>query len=122
MSLRDLGTGHPLEELRIGDFQKFLELVKLLFIHPADFLVGKASEHEIHLAHAAMPGAKKDSAPPRVETGARTCRSCHDEAFRFAADIVRNGGRVSLATAIAASNLQTMFWITDIPVFRLGTP
>ena len=39
--------------------------------------VGKAAEHKIHLADAAMPGAKQQPPPPRIQPFARNPASSH---------------------------------------------
>ena len=41
----------------------------------ADLRVGEAADDQVHLAHAAMPGAEQQLAPPLVQAFARSCRS-----------------------------------------------
>ena len=50
-------------------------IVELGSLSAASSRVGKAAEHEIHLADAAMPGAEQQPPPPRIQAFARPSRS-----------------------------------------------
>jgi len=74
------GTGLP-SGTRVGELVRFvaslypapldveetLEFGKLLFVHRRQMRIGEAAHDEIHLAHAATPGAKQNPPPALVE-------------------------------------------------------
>ena len=61
-----------------------LELVHLRLAHGRDMRIGEAPGDQVHLAHAAMPGAEQQPPPALgVQPIARNCRSAH----------VRNGSQ-----------------------------
>ena len=67
---RLLAADDPGERLRVGDVEQPLELGKFVVAHRRQMRVGELAHDEIHLAHAAAPGAKQNPPPPLIERGA----------------------------------------------------
>ena len=57
----------PHEDVAIRLFHQDLKLIKLAVRQTRDFSVGELAEDQVHLAHAAMPGAEMDAAAAGVE-------------------------------------------------------
>ena len=74
--------------------------------------VGKPPEDQIHLAHAAMPGAEEQLAPPRIQSLARPRRAGHRNSS-CAAHIAWMAGGVILATGRTASNIRRVAILAD---------
>lgn len=55
------------QELSVGDFEKPLILVDFIAGQGADLGIGEGAEDEVHLAHAAMPGAEQKLAAAGVQ-------------------------------------------------------
>src|SRR3569623_3591591 len=68
---RRLGTVDTGEHLLVRDIEPAFEHVHLGIAKARQLGVGKAAEHEIHLADAAMTAAEQETAPARVQTFAR---------------------------------------------------
>ena len=58
---------HPGEHLLIGDVEQALIFIELEIAQDRDLRIGKAAEHQIHFADAAMPGAKQQPPSARVQ-------------------------------------------------------
>ena len=69
---------HPGEQVRLRHVHQPLELVDLGLAQAGDMRVGEAPGDQVHLAHAAMPGAEQQAPPPLVQALARnrSFRSC----------------------------------------------
>jgi hypothetical protein len=71
-------TGNPVQQGGLsGVFQQVLEKGKIGVAHPGQFGIGEATEDEVHLAGATMPGAKKRPPPAGVQFEVGSCRSGH---------------------------------------------
>ena len=64
---RMLAADDPGERLRVGDVEQTLELGKFVFAHRRQMRIGEAAHDQIHLAHAAAPGAKQNPPPALIE-------------------------------------------------------
>src|SRR5664280_3751871 len=74
---RRLRAVHPGENLLVGNLEPGLVFIELGVAQLRDMRVGKAAEHQIHLANAAMPGAEQQPPPARVQPIARNLGSGH---------------------------------------------
>ena len=70
-----LAADDPGQHLRVGDVEQTLELGDLVVAHGRQIRVGELAHDEIHLAHAAAPGAKQNPPPALVERCAGEGRS-----------------------------------------------
>ena len=69
---RALGADDPGVELGVGRFDQPLEIVEPGVVELVDMGIGEAADDQIHLAHAAPPGAEQKLAPPLVQSFARS--------------------------------------------------
>lgn len=60
-------TGDHRQEFSVGNFEKPLILVDFLAGQGVDLGVGEGTEDQVHLTHAAMPGAEQKLAAARVQ-------------------------------------------------------
>ena len=63
-----LTADNPGERLRVGDVEETLELVKFVFVHRPQMLLGEATHDQIHLEHAPAPGTKQNPPPALIES------------------------------------------------------
>ena len=71
------GSGDDVEEIPVGQFYQRLEIGKIVIAEPCYMGIREAAEKEVHLACAAMPGAKQRPPPARIEAIAGDLRSGH---------------------------------------------
>src|ERR1035437_9619789 len=74
---RQLRAVHPGENLLVGNLEPGLVFIELGVAQLRDMRIGKAAEHQIHLANAAVPGAEQQPPPARVQPIARNIGSGH---------------------------------------------
>jgi hypothetical protein len=73
---------NPRIEFGIGHFDQVLELIELGGIQFIDASVGEAADNQIHLAHAAAPGAEQQPPPSLVQSCAGSFRhECRSHFF-----------------------------------------
>ena len=58
-------AGEPGQQVGVRQFEQLLILVEFGVGQGGDCSIGEAAEDQVHLAHAAMPGAEQQLAPPR---------------------------------------------------------
>ena len=68
----------PGEDLRVGNVEQTLELGKLRLAHGRQMGIGEPAHDQIHLAHAAPPGAEQNPPPPLIERGTAQSRAGHE--------------------------------------------
>ena len=64
---RGLGAVDPGKHLLVGNIEPGLDFGEFGVGQARQFGVGKATQHEIHLADAAMPQPEFQPPPPRIE-------------------------------------------------------
>jgi len=64
-------AGQPSENVLVWRFEETFILIELGFTECSDLRLGEAAKQKIDLAYAAMPGAKENLSPARVETSIR---------------------------------------------------
>src|SRR5450830_338996 len=74
---RHLCAIDPVKDLQIGKLEPALVFVELGVAQRCDLRVGETAEHQIHLAHAAMPGTEQQPLPARIQPIARNPGSGH---------------------------------------------
>ena len=57
---RDGSAGNPVEEVGVGAFEQCLVAVELALVEAGEVGIGKATEDEVALPSAAMPGAERE--------------------------------------------------------------
>jgi len=57
---RGSAAGNPVEEVGIGAFEQCLVKVELPVVEPGEMGIGKASEDQVALPRAAMPGPERE--------------------------------------------------------------
>lgn len=60
-------AGDHRQEFSIGDFEEHFILVDFVAGQGADLGIGEGAEDEVHLAHAAMPGAEQELAAAGIQ-------------------------------------------------------
>jgi len=99
-------AGHQQEELVVGKVEEPFILVEFVAGQAGDLGIGEAAEDEIHLAHAAMPGAEQEFLAAGVQVAGhgvcRFCRSGHDTILGYGRDIAWIAASVSLCATIVA--------------------
>src|SRR5690606_26146864 len=108
---------NPRHQRDVRHVQQCLEPGKFRLAHPPDFLLGKTAQHEVHLAHAAMPGAIERPATAHVQPGAASRKSRHrgSASLCMVADIETPTAEVSLASRGFAHNLRRCARSCSIP-------
>ena len=94
--------GHPGEQVAVGHLHQPLELVDFDFGQVRDRCVGKAAHDQVHLAHAAVPGAEQNLAATHVQSIARSCAAGHRCSNAKSPDVPGAGyiaGRIRLSGA-----------------------
>jgi hypothetical protein len=76
-----LAADNPGERMRVRDVEQALELGKFVFVHRWQMRIGEATHDQIHLAHAAPPGAKQNPAPALIERCASEGGAGHQAPF-----------------------------------------
>ena len=71
------GSGDDVEKFPVGQFHQRLEIGEIVIAEPCYMGIREAAEKEVHLARAAMPGAKQRPPPARVEAIAGYLRAGH---------------------------------------------
>jgi hypothetical protein len=71
-------AGEPAENIAIGGFKQSLIVAKLALGEVGDLSVGKTAKDEVHLAHSAMPGTKKNAPLPYAKSRDLWLRARHD--------------------------------------------
>lgn len=60
-------AGDHREKIGVGNFEKSLILVDFIAGQDADLGIGEGTEDQVHLAHAAVPGAEQELAAASVQ-------------------------------------------------------
>ena len=68
---------HPLQEITVRHLHEGFVHGQLFVAKLVDVVVREASQHEVHLAHSPMPGAKQNAPAARVQTFGAANRACH---------------------------------------------
>jgi hypothetical protein len=107
--------GKPAENVAVQGFEQKFVIIEFASVKVADLGIDETSKQEIHLTHAAMPGAEQNAPLPGVESQTFRLRSRHDS---FLPEMIWPGGRRRKPLA-AAHYSKRPAWQARPPVSRV---
>jgi hypothetical protein len=95
--------GKPAENVAVQGFEQKFVIIEFASVKVADLGIDETSKQEIHLTHAAMPGAEQNAPLPGVEPKIFHLRARHDSFLPEMIRVCGGGAENRLPRHIIAS-------------------